>query len=81
MTVWLHPYSLSNKIVKKVFLVFESFLRGGVGYVIYTVKFLAPSCSSFTSTMFSEPIFRQTHTARNRLINMKDYPVQFQGTH
>ena len=40
-----------------------------------TVKLLASICSSTTSTMFSEPSFMKTHTARHRHISMKDYPV------
>ena len=47
---------------------------------LYTVKSLAPICSSLTSTMFSEPCFRQTHTARHRQIKRKYYLVRCQGT-
>ena len=40
-----------------------------------TVRSLAPICSSTTSTMFLESFFRQTHTARQRLINRNGYYV------
>ena len=45
-----------------------------------TVKSLAHICSSTTSTMFSEPCFKQTHTARQRLIKRKGYYFGFLGT-
>ena len=45
--------------------------------VMHTVRSLAPICSSTTITMFSELCFKQTHTARRRLIQRKDYNVQF----
>ena len=44
-----------------------------------TVRSLAPICSSLTSTMFSELILRQSHTARQRQINGKEYSVSFLG--
>ena len=37
--------------------------------VSLTVRSLTSICSSLTSTMFSEPILRQSHTARQRQIN------------
>ena len=43
----------------------------------YTLRSLTPICSSTTSTMFSEPCFKQTHTARQRLIKRKDSNVGF----
>ena len=51
------------------------------GSAIYTVKSLAPICSSTTTTTFSEPCFRQSHTARHTQIKKKDFPVGFLGTH
>ena len=44
-----------------------------------TVRSLAPICSSLTSTIFSEPILRQSHTARQRQINGNKYSVSFLG--
>ena len=49
-------------------------------YPLLTVKSLAPICSSTPLTMFSEPCFRQTNTARHSQIKRKDYPVIFSGT-
>ena len=49
-------------------------------HVTLTVRSLAPICSSTTSTMFSEPCFKQTHTAKQKLIKRKDYCVGFLGT-
>ena len=40
-----------------------------------TVRSLAQICSSTTSTMFAEPCFQQSHTAKQRLIMRKDYYV------
>ena len=37
-----------------------------VTYIYITVRSLSPICISLTSTMFSEPILRQNHTARQR---------------
>ena len=60
-------------------------MRGNHGDVLYctvlcTVKFLAPIWRQTTSLMFSEPCFRQTHTARHRQIKRKYYPVKVLGT-
>ena len=41
----------------------------------FTVRSLAPICSSLTCTMFSEPILRQSHTVRQRQINGKELSV------
>ena len=46
-----------------------------------TVRSLAPICSITTSTQFSEPCLKQTHTATERLIKQKYHNVEFLGTH
>ena len=48
-------------------------------YTLHTVRSLAHIYSSLTSTMFSEPILRQSHTSRQRKINGKKYSVSFLG--
>ena len=45
-----------------------------------TVRSLAPICSSTPNTMFSELCFKQTHTARQRLIKRKGFHFGFLGT-
>ena len=47
---------------------------------LITVKSLASICRSLTSTMFSEPILRQSHTARQRQLNGKEYSVSLLGS-
>ena len=42
-----------------------------------TVRTLAPICSSLISTLFSEFILRQSHTAWQRQIYIKEYSVPF----
>ena len=44
-----------------------------------TVRYLDPICSSFISTMFSEPVLRQSHTARQRQTHSKEYSLPFLG--
>ena len=41
-------------------------------FSVTTVRSLAPICRRLTSTMFSEPILRQSHPARQRKINSKE---------
>ena len=48
-------------------------------FALHTVRSLALVCSSLTSTIFSEPILRQSHTARQRQINSNKYSVSFLG--
>ena len=45
----------------------------------HTVRSLAPIWSSLISTIFSEPIFRQSHTIRQRHIHSKEYSVPLLG--
>ena len=51
----------------------------GISMYLYTVRFLAPICISLFSIMFSEPILRQSHTARQRQIKGKEYSLSFLG--
>ena len=50
-------------------------LSGPEGRGRGTVRSLAPICRSPTSTIVSEPIFRQSHTVRQRQINSNEYSV------
>ena len=56
------------------FLPFWPFIWGSC-----TVISLAPICSSFISPMMSEPILRQSPTARKRNTHSKEYSVPFLG--
>ena len=51
----------------------------GCSTVQDTVRSLAPICSSSTSTMFSEPCLKHTHTVRQRQMKMNYYNVGFPG--